>query len=388
MNTPDEFSPEERRLQDALNRAADQVTPGPDGLAQIRRRLRTVPWWRSPVGLGLVAATVIAAAVIAGGFVVLGGDDTPVASTTSSPRPTSAESPSSYPRPTGFTTDPPYWPPVTKSPPPPPTESSSPDPGGPTEPSDPTQAQAITLAVYYTAVVSQNAAANSNDNNVRLVREFHDIETADPPLLAALRELASPDDPDYDSFWRPEMFRSAEVGDDAITVEVTELPAVEDVGLEPSNHELAVQQVVYTVTAAADMASLDGSLPVRFTVGGEPAGDYGGIDLSQPVGRADPLAVRQLVQINNPAEGTTVSSPVTIDGQAAAFEAQLDWEIRLDGEVVEQGYTTAEQCCTFADFAFEVELEPGTYEIVVSETDPSGGEGRSPMADSKTFTVE
>ena len=60
----------------------------------------------------------------------------------------------------------------------------------------------------------------------------------------------------------------------------------------------------------------------------------------------------------------------------------------LGSLIVDSGNATAEECCTFSPFSFELDLEPGSYEIVVSESDESGGEGRPPMSDSRSFTVE
>ncbi|WP_116952144.1 Gmad2 immunoglobulin-like domain-containing protein [Jiangella endophytica] len=342
MSTPEDWTPEEQQVHDALHRAAERVQPGPDGLARIRRRTAVVPMWRRPVVLGLAGATALAAAVIVGGAIVLSNDDddTPVATTTST-------SPATSPNGTPTDTSPPTSPPAAETTPP---------------------AQTLTVPVYY--------VADAGDG-LRLVREFHTVETSLPPVAAAINEMltAPPADPDYTTLWEPGVeVLSADVADGAIVVDLSGPPAVGD------DPDLATQQLVYTATAAAATAQLDGSLPVRIAVGGE--------NPSEPVGRADPLEVRQLVQLNDPAEGATLPSPVTVSGEAAVNEANVLWELRRDGEVVDSGNTTAEECCTFSPFAFELDLEPGSYEIVVSESDESGGEGRPPMSDSRTFTVE
>ncbi|RIQ30041.1 Gmad2 immunoglobulin-like domain-containing protein [Jiangella rhizosphaerae] len=339
MSTPENWTPEEQRLQDALHRAAERVQPGPDGLARIRRRTAVVPMWRRPVALGLAGATALAAAVIVGGVVVLSDDDgdAPVASQTStSPSESPSETPTQTPAPSATQTAPP--------------------------------ARTLTVPVYY--------VADSGDG-LRLVREFHTVETSSSPIAAAVNEMltASPADPDYTSLWEPGVeVTSAEIADGSIDVDLSAPPVVGE------DADLATQQLVYTATAAAASAELDGSLPVRILVAGE--------NPSEPVGRADPLGVRQLVQLNDPAEGATVSSPVAVTGEAAVNEANVLWELRRDGEVVDSGNTTAEECCTFSPFELELDLEPGSYQIVVSESDESGGEGRPPMSDSRTFTVE
>ncbi|WP_162605617.1 Gmad2 immunoglobulin-like domain-containing protein [Jiangella ureilytica] len=351
MNTPEEnWTPEERRLHDALERAAERVEPGPDGLARIRRRTAVVPIWRRPVVIGLAGATGLAAAVLVGGAIALNGsdDDTPVATTTSS-------SPASE---TPTTPPPATTPPADTTPP----------------------VQTLTVPVYY--------AADSGDG-LRLTREFHTVETSLSPIAAAVHEMlaAPPADPDYATLWAPGAeVVAGEVGEGFIGVDLTGTPSLD----ATDSADLALQQLVYTATAAAANAGLDGSLPVRITVDGAPVERlFDAVDAAEPVGRADPLEVRQLVQINEPGEGATVSGPVDVQGEAAAFEANVLWELRRDGEVVDSGNTSTTECCTFAPFDLQLgDLEPGTYELVMSEDDPSGGEGRPPTSDSRTFTVE
>ncbi|PZF80399.1 Gmad2 immunoglobulin-like domain-containing protein [Jiangella anatolica] len=354
MSTPENWTPEEQRLHDALHRAADRVQPGPDGLARIRRRTAVVPMWRRPLVLGLAGATALAAAVIVGGVILLDDGDggAPVASETStSPSETpSDESPST-----------PVAPPST-----PPSDT-------PTAPSAP-----IGLPVYY---VSDSGAGP------RLVREFVTVDVSVATIQTAVHTMLSgpPADPDYGTLWQPGVsVDSARITDDVIEVDLSGTPAIDD----PSEAEIAIQQLVYTATAAAAATGQDGSLPVRVTIDGAPATDVFGVDLSEPVERADPLEVRQLVVLFEPTEDATVTSPVTVRGEAAAFEATVLWELRRDGEPVDSGHTETTECCTFAPFELELDLEPGSYEIVMSESDPSGGEGRPPTSDSRTFTVE
>lgn len=366
MNTPDDWTPDERRLSDALRRAADQVIPAPDGLARIRERTaRARQGWRRPLALGLAAAAA-AAAVVIGGVALFGGDDDPIAVVDT---PSPVESPSDEPA---------SSPGVTDAPTP-----SVPAEGPPTgDPVDPSEGQpggeTVTVPVYYAVDTSAGP---------RLAREFHAVSTSTSAVEAALRQMGGdPADPDYATLWPGVSVQSVGTGD-PIHVDLATSPALPgDASREQA--ELAVQQIVYTATATASMHREGAASAVLITVDGEPAADlFGQLDVSEPVTRADPLEVRQLVQINNPAEGTNAASPVTVDGEGAAFEANLEWEVRRDGAVVENGFTTAEMCCEFAPFEFTVDLGPGVYEIVVSEVDVSGGEGRPPMSDSKTFTV-
>ncbi|WP_298329366.1 Gmad2 immunoglobulin-like domain-containing protein [Haloactinopolyspora sp.] len=364
MNTPhepDEFSPEEQRLRDALHHAAGQVHPGPDGLAQIRRRTAaSIPWWRTPVAVGLAGATVVAAAVIAGGVAVLGDDESPVVTADSTSTPPESTDP--MPAESGAATS---------------GNSPTQTEGEPTEQAD---VRTITVPVYY--VVDTPAG-------LRLTREFREVESAAPAVTTAVAQLGEPPlDPDYRTLWpRGLDVESTQVEDDTIDVVFATMPELEADSSEAAR--MAAQQLIYTATAAAAMHDAGSATTVQVSVDGEPAAwPQGGPDLADPAGRADPLEVRQLVQIDEPGHGATVANPVAVRGSGAAFEATLQWEVRSDGDVVDSGTVTAEECCTMSPFEFELDLEPGTYEVVVSEIDVSGGEGRAPMSDTKTFTVQ
>jgi hypothetical protein len=135
---------------------------------------------------------------------------------------------------------------------------------------------------------------------------------------------------------------------------------------------------------------VDPSAPVRLTIDGEPAGElWGVVSWDKPVRRADPLDVRMLVQIDTPREAATVASPITVTGDAAAFEANVPWRVLDDqGKVVRSGHATTSEAMAFSPYSFTVKLGPGTYTIRVAEDDPSGGEGGTPMSDTRTVTVE
>jgi spore germination protein GerM len=356
---------DEQLLRQALHEQAATVLPSPDALARIRARTARPPIWRSPLALGMAAAVATAAAVIAGGVAVL-GDSTLDTTATDGPE-------------AGVTTG---------------SETTGPDITGPsttprtgvTTPSDEGTTRAetenVTVPVYY---VTETPAGQ------RLAREFRTVPTPDGPLVAAVETMLSvpPLDPQYQTLWGSATeVRRVDVVGNVIEVDLTD--SVDYTGAAPDVAELATQELVYTVTAAASMTgAAGGALPVRILVEGERTDQlWGGLDISEPVPRADQLAVRQLVQINNPAEGAVVGPTVEIDGEAAAFEATVGWQIFSDGELVDDGFATARECCTFSPFSFTVELEPGSYEVVVTEDDPSGGEGRPPMSDSRSFMVE
>src|SRR5699024_4254745 len=198
-----------------------------------------------------------------------------------------------------------------------------------------------------------------------------------------------PADPDYVSLWTASDVSSVDVTDDAIVVDLSEVPAVDAPESDQPAIEAAVQQLVYTATAAAaSMDGADGSKPVRVLVEGERPEEVHAVGLHMDLTRASQVDVRQLVQLNDPGQNSEVTSPIAVQGEAAAHEAALEWELYDDSDqVVESGTAQTGVCCEFSEFTFSLELDPGTYTLTVATTDPSGGEGPGPVTDSKTFHV-
>lgn len=220
---------------------------------------------------------------------------------------------------------------------------------------------------------------------LRLAREVRETSGDEPVKGAVEAMLAGPEDPDYSSTWAPgTRVLGISTQDGGFTVDLSGEARTADVGSEGAL--LMVQQLVWTVTHAADQPDAT----VMLHIDGEPAGElWGATTWTEPLGRVDALDVRLLTQVDEPAQGATVGSPVTVTGEAAAFEATVLWQVvDATGAEVESGFTTTTEGQTFAPFSFEIELEPGDYTVVVSESDPSDGEGGEPMSDSKDFTVE
>jgi hypothetical protein len=238
-----------------------------------------------------------------------------------------------------------------------------------------------TVPVYY---------LTDTGTQLRLAREFRQVAAPDGPAVAAVAAMLQQPalDPDYSSPWNPatQVLAVAEQGG-TITVDVTADARAADVGAEAA--ERAVQQLVYTVTAA-----LQSNADVQLLVDGQPAGElWGHVVWDEPIGRAPALDVRLLVQVNEPAQGATVPPTFTVSGEAAVFEANLPWRVETpSGDLVVSGAAMTAEGQRFAPYEFEVTLpegaEPGEYVLVVEEDDPSGGEGRPVMRDTKTVVVE
>ncbi|MDT7708584.1 MAG: hypothetical protein QOG20_4191 [Pseudonocardiales bacterium] len=253
-------------------------------------------------------------------------------------------------------------------------------PGGATTPTtlgSPTTTDApgrvVALPAYYVA---------STPAGFRLQREFHRVTTTDAASDAVREMFGAALDPDYRSYWPAgTALRSPVVAGDLITVDLTAQAA--GPATDPAAARMSLQQLVYTVQGV-----LRSTLPVRVLVDGAPAATVlGGIDVSAPVLRGDAYAVRSLVQIDSPMNGASVERDVVVSGEAAVFEANLPWEVRREGVVVRSGAASTAEGQRFSPYSFTVTLEPGTYELRVTEDDPSDGAGRPPMTDTKTITV-
>jgi len=219
---------------------------------------------------------------------------------------------------------------------------------------------------------------------LRLAREQRAVAGSDPIRGAVEAMIAGPTDPDYTTTWnRATRVLGTSRVDGAIVVDLSADARTANVG--SAGAALMIQQLVYTATGAAG----EPGTPVLLRIEGKPAGElWGVVAWDAPVTREDPISVRLLVQIDSPAQGATATSPLRVTGEAAVFEAVLLWTVRdASGVEVSSGMTMTAEGQTFAPYAFEVELTPGSYTVVITEDDPSGGEGGTPMSDSRAVTV-
>jgi Immunoglobulin-like domain of bacterial spore germination/Sporulation and spore germination len=142
---------------------------------------------------------------------------------------------------------------------------------------------------------------------------------------------------------------------------------------------MRLAQVVYTLT---QFESVDG---VLFELDGEPVQVFSseGIVLDGPVDRQDYMDLFPIILVEQPLIGDRVTSPVTISGVANVFEANVLVEVLdQDGRQVGFDFTTA-TCGTgcYGDYMIDLAFDVGTEQlgtIVVSESDPSDGEGPPP----------
>jgi hypothetical protein len=352
-HTPD-GQPDER-LRRLLDDAVSDVHPTP-ALSAIRNRTKVTPMNRHRSWLAAAAAAVaVSAATVT--TVVLTGDDSGSpdrggpASTADDVTPDATQD-------TGTVTD---------------GGSASPEPS-PGEPE-----RQLAVAVYY---VGETPAGP------RLFREFHGLTSpdareaiAEAALVEALDDTA--DDPDYRSPWSALDVTVGQVAmaGGTVTVDLTGDLHDRPAAVSEAEAEIAVQQLVHTVQAAYKRR-----VPVQLLLDGDRTDTVLGVPAAEPLTAGDPMEVQAPVWIIEPQEGASDSAFV-VWGRGAFFEANVSWQL-LDGErVVDEGFTTAKECCTLAEFSFGLEAPaPGDYTLRVYDADMSGGEGNGEAEDTKQLT--
>ncbi len=218
---------------------------------------------------------------------------------------------------------------------------------------------------------------------------FDDVEdTAALDRSRLQAAVEQPSDPDYRSFWPAGTTVRSVVaqGDGPRRPVVVDLSGPD---LEARPDGVTTVQARRAVQALAWTARTSPSGRVVLHVDGRPATTLLGVPVGTPVeaGSADDVLAQ--VQVTLPVDGDTVSDPITVQGVAATFEANVQWELKQGDTVVDRGFTTAEECCTLSPFDFPIRAPaPGTYTLVVHDEDPSGGEGAPPWQDTKQITVE
>ena len=256
------------------------------------------------------------------------------------------------------------------------TESGSATPSATGTPSD----DASAVPAYYVGTTPQGD---------RLYREFIQVAGADRLVAtAAAITGGDPVDPDYRTLWPKGRFASVTRSADAIEVALADDTWLSAGSLKPAQAELAVQQLVYSLQGAVGER-----LPLRVTYDGKPAATLLGVPVGKGLKAAPQLDVLALVNVTEPAEGSTVSGTFTATGRASSFEATVPWEIQdSSGKVVLEGSAMADGWTDrLYPWSAEVdvsELAPGSYTFVARTDDPSDGEGGGPTEDTKRITIK
>ena len=223
--------------------------------------------------------------------------------------------------------------------------------------------------------------AGSGDQAGYLFREFRTPEStdvADPVARASLMVTsAKPSDPDYRSLWSAVDSVGTSVSPDG-TVTVDLPAAAFSTPLSEKDARVALQQMVYTVTAAVVTAGLlDSSTAkeVRILVDGRTGyRAFGSVDLQDPLTR-DPAVAAPLWLID-PQTGTDPSSPVSLFARVLPSVHDVRWEVTTGKRRVREGTVSGATAGTDptvgTEFRTVVDLDPGTYTVRVSGTDEHG----------------
>lgn len=226
----------------------------------------------------------------------------------------------------------------------------------------------------------------------RLYREFQRMAGVSIDRLTTAANLAAagpPLDPDYYTSWGGAIAGKVTLEEGQIRVYLsddstnTPLP-----GMTPDDAELAIQQIVYTVQAAAQDRT-----PVLFMLGDAPASVLLGVTLDGPVHNAPQLDVLAHVNVTTPEQGADITDDtLEVSGVASSFEANVPWEIvSSDGTVALSGFSSAagymDRLYPWSNSIDISALPPGDYTFIARTDDPSDGEGPGASEDSKDFTL-
>ena len=228
-----------------------------------------------------------------------------------------------------------------------------------------------------------------------LYREFRDVPEQENPVTRALRSMMSdkPLDPDFFTPWQnPSQLATSISGKDVITVDVSE--DAFNSNLDPDMAVRAIQQLVYTATAAAASSGLIDTgqqIRVRILVDGHT--DYVAFDhvqlgalMTRTAGLVAP------VWIIDPQENVEVGAgSVKITGRSTTAGGKLRWQIlRSGGDGTTEPFLTGETTASAQQgqsgvFTLALTLPAGDYELRVAQAGAGGGPDQ--FEDTRAFTV-
>lgn len=233
--------------------------------------------------------------------------------------------------------------------------------------------------------------------SVYLYREFREVENRGDPITTAIAAMTTeqPLDGDYFNPWQPASSVAASISPDGvITVDISADAFARP--LDAGMARRAVQQLVYTATAAAASSGLisqDEQIQVVILVDGHTGYQaFGQVPVGQPMVRDASLVAP--VWVIDPQDGTVYEGHnVTINGRGAARTDTLGWEITAVGAT--DSSRTAEPMTgsvklgedNAGTFTFSVTLPEGSYELRVFQGEPGANRSQQRFVDSKDFAV-
>ena len=399
----------ERRLRRALHDDASSITPS-DRSRAIRALAAEEPTgpagrsrWLTPVASAAAVAVVATLAWGATGVlrrpegdraaaVAAASTAVPVASATtdpSAPAPGPSAPAVGAPAPSPTSSAPSALPDTTAPSASSPTTSGTPAATG-TAPVAQVPGDVATLPVYLVGAVGNEGSGR----RYGLFRQFVSAsvpadatpaQKAQAALSAALESMTGGGAAPYLRLWDGTTVEQVTLSDQLLTIGLSGSGAS---GVPAEQSRLAVQQLVWTATAAVG----DAGLPVRFEVAGGATTLFGtyptGSTYSRPAADATYQDLAP-IWVERPATGTTVPADraVVASGTASVFEANLQWRLTRSGTEVSKGFTTASTGAPGRG-TWTVDLgrlPAGTYTLTASAD--SAEDGRVQALDESTFTV-
>jgi len=219
------------------------------------------------------------------------------------------------------------------------------------------------------------------DGTTKLFREFAKAAGGGDDATRALRAMlaGTARDPDYASPWSADDAARVTAVDGVLVVDLD--GSVAATTLPAAQASAAVQQLVYTVTAAAG-----DDLPVEIRVGAAAQPTLFGHAVARTVSRAPQADVQAPAWITS--TSTATPGQVVVAGVGTGFEGTLLCTVTdASGAEVAREAVQAGSNGRFAEFSATVPLPAGTYTVAVQAPDESDGEGAAPVPDTKTVTV-
>jgi hypothetical protein len=243
----------------------------------------------------------------------------------------------------------------------------------------------------------------------RLYREFLRSEVpGGDPIAEAVRLMtaARPFDPDFRSLWEPASMVSSSISArNVITVDIS--ADAFRAGLDDAVAGLAIQQLVFTATAAASNAGLidagEASSVVLLVDGKAGFDGFGPVSLDGELRRDGSLVAP--VWVIDPQHGDVRDpSTVVVTGTGTSGSASLSWRItsleklegraspppgqRVPGATVKEGSVRLDSAAgSPGGYEFTVALPPGRYEISVFRVAGDGGQHEE-FADTKLIEIK
>lgn len=215
------------------------------------------------------------------------------------------------------------------------------------------------------------------------VREFEAISSgfATEVLSRLISGELQPLDPDYSNLWdETNSLNQVIISGATATVDLS----LGSLNVGSEGEIRAIEQIVWTLTSVTPSVTT-----VRFLVDGEVVETFAGhVDTSVDFKRVPDYEVLNPIQIESISNGQDLKNPVEITGKACTFEANVVWELFESGNLVDQGFTSAEAACPQrSNWKVDLgRLSPGDYLFVAQEF--SAEDGSLFAIDSKDFSVK